>query len=165
MANTYEAIQTTTLGSSAATVTLGSISGAYTDLVLVCTYTKSATNTAGIYVNGDDASAFYSQTTMFGTASTAYSIRESNGPVWYMLDGSAASISNPNIYIAQFQNYSNTTTFKTMIGKGGVGSNAAGADVCLWRNTDAITSITFSSRGIGTISAGSTFTLYGILAA
>jgi uncharacterized membrane protein len=35
MAKTYEPIATTTLGTSTATVTFGSISGAYTDLVLV----------------------------------------------------------------------------------------------------------------------------------
>jgi hypothetical protein len=35
MAKTYEPIATTTLGTAAATVTFSSISGTYTDLVLV----------------------------------------------------------------------------------------------------------------------------------
>jgi hypothetical protein len=38
MASTYEPIATTTLGTATASVTFSSISGAYTDLVLVCRY-------------------------------------------------------------------------------------------------------------------------------
>ena len=162
--STYTPIATTTLVSTATSFTFSSISSSYTDLVLVCTYFKSATNTLGIQVNGDTTTK-YSQTTLFGDGTTAYSLRESAADTWYPMDGSSVSTSNPNIYIANFQNYSNTTTYKTMIGRGGVASNATGADVGLWRSTSAINSITINTRGIGTINANTTFTLYGIAAA
>lgn len=162
--STYTPIATTTLGSAVASYNFASISGAYTDLVLVCTYFKSAANVLGFQVNGDTANN-YSNTTVFGNGSTTTSLRETNVDSTYCLDGSSASTTNPNIYIANFQNYSNTTTYKTILGRGGVASSAVGADVCLWRSTAAITSILVTARGLGTISTGTTLTLYGIAAA
>lgn len=161
---TYEPIATTTLGSAAASYTFSSIPSTYTDLVLVCAYFKSATNTLGIYVNGDTANN-YSQTTLFANGTIVYSLRESNVPNWYCVDGSGANTTNPNLYIANFQNYANTTTYKTMIGRGGVASDATGTDVGLWRSTSAINSITLTTRTFGNINSNSTFTLYGIAAA
>jgi hypothetical protein len=161
--STYTPIATQTLASAAASVTFSSIPQGYTDLVLVCTYFKSASNTLGIQVNGDTTTK-YSQTTLFGNGTTSYSLRESTSETWYPMDGSSLSTSNPNMYIANFQNYSNTTTYKTMISTGGVASNASGADVALWRSTSAINSITINTRGFGNIDANSTFTLYGIQA-
>lgn len=162
--STYTPIATTTLSSAAATYTFSSIPSTYTDLVLICSYFKSATNTLGGYVNGDTGSN-YSQTTLFGSGTTAYSLRETSATTWYFVDGAASSTTNPNIYILNFQNYSNTTTYKTVIGKGGEAANGAGADACLWRSTAAINSITITTRGFGNLNTGSTFTLYGIAAA
>ena len=50
MASTYEKIATTTTTGSATTVTFSSISGAYTDLVLI--------SNAGAIVNGSDLRIF-----------------------------------------------------------------------------------------------------------
>ena len=66
--------------------------------------------------------------------------------------------------IAQFQNYSNTTTYKTMLSR----ANAAGyvqARVNLWRSTSAINTIKISGQSGMTFNTGCTFTLYGILSA
>jgi hypothetical protein len=46
--NTYEAIATQTLGSDAASVTFSSISGAYTDLIMVV---NAITSTASEYMS------------------------------------------------------------------------------------------------------------------
>jgi hypothetical protein len=50
MAITYEPIATTTLGTAAASVTFSSISGAYTDLVLVCNGNKSSCTQLSLYI-------------------------------------------------------------------------------------------------------------------
>lgn len=162
--STYSTIATTTVGTATGTVTFSSIPSIYTDLVLVCSYTKSASNVMGFTMN-NDTSALYSYTTLYGNGSSVSSNRGSADTTGYFLSYSSHSTTEPNVYIANFQNYSNTTTFKTVIGRGGVASISTGADVTLYRSTSAVNRIDVSSRGIGTISTGSTFTLYGIAAA
>jgi hypothetical protein len=75
-----------------------------------------------------------------------------------------------SLFTCHFMNYSNSTTYKTMLGRQGTASSTAGGaslTVSLWRNTSAITSIQLqldfgsSNRWY----TGSTFTLYGIKAA
>ena len=79
--------------------------------------------------------------------------------------GSDSTTLGENARVMQFFNYSNTTTFKTMIARGGRGNTDGLAFMCnLWRNTAAITSIT-SLTTSGNYIAGSTFHLYGIKAA
>ena len=69
-----------------------------------------------------------------------------------------------NNAIVQFQNYSNTTTYKTVLSRGNNASNLVEAFVGLWRSTSAITAIDIKTQS-GNFSIGSTFTLYGIKAA
>lgn len=65
---TYFPIANTTLSSAAASYTFSSISGSYTDLVLVIGGTLSADISAGIYFNGDTGTN-YSTTRMYGNGS------------------------------------------------------------------------------------------------
>ena len=165
--NTYVAIAEQTLGSSAASVTFSSISGAYTDLVVVCNSTIS-NNGGGAYMafNGDTAGTNYSQTFLYGTGSAAGSTRTTNSvgtANW--VGGQIGGMSNitPSTYVINVMNYSNSTTYKTIL------SRSSGlyteASVNLWRNTAAITSIIIGAQGAYTFAIGSTFTLYGIAAA
>jgi hypothetical protein len=63
-------------------------------------------------------------------------------------------------------NYSNSTTNKTVLSRGGNAATWVTTNVGLWRNTAAITSIkVFASDGTSNMNSGSTFSLYGILAA
>lgn len=158
--STYTPIATQTLSSSAASVTFSSISGAYTDLVLVCSYIKSTTANARIQVNGNTATN-YSNTALYGDGTTAASGRDSSVSYYYLTSQYTASTTNPTIGIVNFMNYSNTTTYKTIISRGGVASTGTDATVGLWRSTAAITSIELNTA-TGTFSTGSTFTLYGI---
>jgi hypothetical protein len=66
--------------------------------------------------------------------------------------------------IMQLQNYSNATTFKTILVRNSPAANAVSALVNLYRSTSAITSIKFYTTS-GNLNTGSTFTLYGIAAA
>ena len=66
--------------------------------------------------------------------------------------------------IVQFMNYSNTTTNKTVLSRANNAATGTDAIVNLWRSTAAITSI-YVYVPSGNFATGSTFTLYGILAA
>ena len=68
------------------------------------------------------------------------------------------------MFIMNFQNYANASVFKTVLIKYSDAANDVAARVGLWRNTNAITSITISTDS-STFQVGSTFTLYGIAAA
>ena len=157
MAITYEPIATTTLGSAAASVTFSSISGAYTDLVIV----GAGSAAADIFIrfNGD-SSALYSYTRMYGNGTTATSDRASGQTSYFLTIG---GFSDAN-FIFQLNNYSNTTTFKTGLSRSNYSSASVGAIAGLYRSTAAITSILLQSNS-SNISVGSTFTLYGIKAA
>jgi hypothetical protein len=162
MASTYEPIATQTLGSSASSVTFSSISGSYTDLVLV----TSAIGTGDLQINGrvnSDTGSNYSSTYLAGNGTSAVSDRQSNGNVFgtdYYFSVTTAG----NASILQFMNYSNSTTYKTILARSGVASKGTMATVSLWRNTAAITSITLLASQ-NAFNTSSTFTLYGIKAA
>lgn len=160
MPSTYEPIATTTLSTSTATVSFTSISGTYTDLVLVVAgVTTSGTEAVAVQVNSDTGSN-YSRTVLLGNGTTASSSRSSNQTSAGL--GVLDSATQGNT-IYHFMNYSNTTTYKTFIARGNVASEQARTAVGLWRSTSAITSITVL---VGTsFASGSTFTLYGILSA
>ena len=160
MPNTYVAIAEQTLGSTAASVTFSSIPGTYTDLVVVCNPIESGTsNLVWAQVNGDTG-ANYSDTVIYGTGSAANSTRHTG--VNWIYAFLTSDTGNKNTII-QFMNYSNTTTYKTVIARSNSTANYVQAGVYLWGNTDAITSILLSAQG--TFPIGSTFSLYGIAAA
>ena len=164
MPSTYEPIATTTLGSTATSYTFSSISGSYTDLILI----SSVKISSGAYditvrLNGDTGTN-YSFTNLYGNGSSAGSIRASNYTYAQLDYWGYTDTTNFNVNIAHFMNYSNSTTFKTILSRASNGATGTDANVCLWRNTNAITSIQVLSNG-GTFTIGSTFTLYGIKSA
>lgn len=167
---TYVPIQSLTLNANTTYVTFANIDQSYTDLRLVMT-PASSSGTNGIRfrvgnANTLDTGSNYSYTAMDGNGSTAGSYRESgiaNGLVSYRL-GIATSFTQT--YVVDFMNYSNTTTFKTILGRYSDASAASGAGVFTWRSTAAINTISFSINTFGSSTgdfiAGSTFDLYGI---
>ena len=168
MASTYEKIATTTLGSATATVTFSSISGSYTDLVLIGNLGGSVANNSCKIQFNSDTGTNYSLTEIQGNGTTASSRRISNNAYAYFSYDTAPSTAIEFVGIFQINNYSNTTTYKTYLSRAN-GAHAAAspgtsATVGLWRNTSAINrlDITMSS---GNLITGSTFTIYGILKA
>ena len=168
MPKTYEPIATNTLGSATASVTFSSISSTYTDLVIVCAVFNSVDGAATEFQFNSDTGTNYSNTFLEGSGSTATSSRESNQTsigTSYNIGGNST---NPCITVANIQNYSNTTTNKTLVGRWNSASGGTypgtGAVVGLWRSTSAITSVVIKT-GSGNFNTGSTFTLYGIKAA
>jgi hypothetical protein len=167
MSQTRIPIATTTLGSAATSVTFSSISGSYTDLVLIMQIASNSSNTLFARFNGDSATN-YSTTRLSGTGSSAVSDRESNSSTMAISNyGYPLSTLGNTTHIFQVFNYSNATTYKTGMCRANSASNGVDATVNLWRSTSAITSVGISTNGFGGTSSlltGSTFTLYGIKA-
>ena len=159
--STYTPIATTTLGSAQSSVTFNSFSG-YTDLVLIANTTAAGNQNILLRFNSDSGTN-YSYTRMTGAAS-ATSNRESSIDAINLYNSSASLNGVMATTIIQVMNYANTTTYKTVLGRGNGGANEVNAQVGLWRSTSAITSLTLSIFTTN-FSAGSTFTLYGIQAA
>ena len=163
--STYSTIATYTIPSATSSYTFSSISGAYTDLILIFNGGISATgNSVYLQFNGDTG-ANYSTNDMWGNGSTASSGR-TTGANFIRVNGRGIGADNTltGNCINHIQNYSNTTTFKTLLNR----SNETGgtsATAGLWRSTSAITSITLTAESALNLLAGSTFTLYGISAA
>ena len=168
MAKTYEPIATTTAPGGTSTITFSSISGAYTDLVLVggnIGYV-AASNTPFLRINGDTATN-YSGTVISGNGTSAQSTRRTSSSAGIPLGGTyvGSSTTVATNFILQLMNYSNTTTYKTGLSRYFQSAGEVEATVGLWRNTAAITSIEYRTDGAGVISAGAVFTLYGIKSA
>lgn len=165
MPATYTPIATTTLGSNTADYTFSSISGSYTDLIVVCSnLTNTTANTLCLRFNGDTGSN-YSWTTISAFTSVS-SLRTTNDSRGVALGGyiEGLSATTPGLYVGQVMNYSNSTTYKTCIARGSNSANDIEAIVGLWRSTSAITSITVRPSG-GLMKTGTVLTLYGIAAA
>lgn len=164
MAETYEPISTTTLSTSATSIEFSSIPSTYTDLVIVYAL-KAATASADMYLRvNNDTNANYSNTILWGNGSTAGSNRFSSQPqirLNYTVD---VLTTNLTYLICNINNYSNTTSYKSIIYKTGIASDAVDTGASLWRSTSAINRVTLTLSS-GNWGSGCTATLYGIKAA
>jgi len=151
---------TTVVGSSTASVSFTAISGSYTDIVFVCEIDGSVDDSTRMRFNSDSATN-YSQTNLTGNGSTAASTRSAS--IAQISLGIGDPTNQTNV-IGSINNYSNSTTYKTVLIRANNSVDAVAARVGLWRSTSAITSIEFFIATSNWV-AGSTFTLYGIKAA
>ena len=162
--STYEPIQTTTLGSNQATVTLSSIPSTYTDIILVVN-AKWTTTTGNAYVrvNGDTATN-YSFTRLSGNGTTAASGRGASQTSLLNIFDAENPTTTGGVYIFQFNNYANTSVYKTLLSRTNQASDSVKAYASLWRSTSAINSISFTMDSAN-MATGSMLTLYGIASA
>jgi len=170
MPGTYEKIATTTLGSNQTDITFSSISGSYTDIILVCHYASQLNDyNFRIRFNGDSGNN-YSKTDLMGSpnGATSGTLSNYNSIFFTQAVGAGTSLNTPGDTIAQIMNYSNTTTYKTALVRANAvkndGAMSTEANIGLWRNTAAINSITFGTTS-GYLVTGTTATIYGIKAA
>lgn len=155
-----------------ASVTFGSIPQTYTHLQVRCIIRGTATlsrESVKLQFNSDTG-ANYNRHLLFGDGSAAFGYGQANDNYVLLTDFAGASAS-ANIYgaaVVDILDYANTNKFKTARGIGGVDCNAAvtvynGLFSAVWRNTNAITTMTFSPYESNSIFAQySSFALYGI---
>lgn len=166
MTATYEPINTQTLGTATAAISFTSIPQTYTDLFLVCNLGMATIDSSALITFNDDTANNYSETWLYENGSPG-STRSSNRANIYMNANVGSSTAVETLTTTNIQNYSNTTTYKTTLGRANRASTAGSyegveAMVGLWRSTSAITKITIT--GQSNLIVGSTFTLFGIKA-
>jgi hypothetical protein len=161
---TYTPIATATGTGASGTISFTSISSTYTDLIVVCNNTNTSAANMYMTFNGDSG-AHYSETYLNGNGSSATSGVDTTP----YLNRTTTISTTPVQTVIQIMNYANTTTYKTVIGRTSLatGSNpGTEAIVGLWRKApEAINTILISLSAGGTFATGTTFSLYGILAA
>jgi hypothetical protein len=161
--NTYETIATfTTTTSSTTSYTFSSIPGTYTDLVLVCNLKATSADSSIVARFNGDSGTNYSETQLYGNGSSTFSQRFTNQTEGY-LSFSGFPTGTFGATIVNFMNYSNTTTYKTFLSRGGYSSAYVDISAGLWRSTAAISSMTLYAGNY--FDTGCNFTLYGIKAA
>lgn len=154
---TYTLINSSTLGSTQSSVTFSSIPGTYTDLILVMNATATTNFTNTKIVINSDTSTNYSWLNLKGDGTSATSARGTTTADLYL----GLVNQGRGTYRFIFQDYSNVTTFKTILSAGGLAGNRVEYATGLWRSTSAITSVQVVQPA-DTFASGSTFKLYGI---
>ena len=161
--STYTPIASQTLTSAATSVTFNGLPQNYTDIVLVASFSSAvADNDVRCTVNGDTGSN-YSYVRMSGNGTNATSGKATTTyiPSYFVIGTST----NPQIIIWNMMNYSNSTTYKTILSRISAADKELSAAVALWQNTAPITSVTFTNAGNNSpaqFASGSVFSLYGI---
>jgi hypothetical protein len=163
MPTTYDPIATQTLAIAAVSIDFTSIPSTYTDLKLVVT---GKNGVAGSFLrlqfNGDTGNN-YSNTNLYGNGSSATSSRSTSAPG---ISFRISDASQPGLNVIDIFSYQGST-FKTAlieVNNDLNGSGEVNRIVGLWRNTAAITSLSFFPYSAGSMlwAVGTTATLYGI---
>lgn len=170
--STYTPIATLTGTGSNYLFQFNSIPQTYTDLVVVISGTIVSGSSAylGTQVNQDQSNTYYSGTYILGNGAAASTGRSSSAtfltvaPTTFPL-----STTNPTVGKFTYFNYSNTTTFKSILMEQAFDQNGSGVvakAVGMYRQTGAITSVQITTLNGGLYwSTNSMATLYGIAAA
>ena len=153
---TYDLISRTTLSSAAASVSLSSFPSTYADLIVIVSASQGGFDNTGLRFN-DDTGSNYSKRLLYGDGSSALSVRDSNSTSMRIMIADTGVSSA----VWHIMDYSNSTTYKTGICRSNIASQQVRAGVGLWRNTNAITKLTFVPE-TGNWASGSTFSLFGI---
>lgn len=157
---TYELIETTTLSSSASSVTFSNIPQTFTHLVIRITGEDTfGFDDINIKVNGDSSNIYNLQT--IGAArneTTPVAGTEYNsGNLELSLNTDIGD--SPSTLILEAINYSNTTKHKNFYYRGGQSGGTTNMSHVRYASTNAITDISLSASSW---EIGSTLTLYGI---
>ena len=161
--STEVAIATTTLSSAASTITFSSIPNTYTDLILVVNLSYTAGGATLMRFNSDTGSN-YSYTYIYGDGTSAASGRGVDRTSIVVDLASGFDTTQFAMFKANIFSYAGSTN-KTVLLENSNDKNGSGSverSVRLWRNTNAITSISLT-HSASTFTAGTTATLYGIL--
>ena len=172
MPSSRRLITSTTLSSSAASVTFSGIPATYTDLVLRCSIRTSVAGVVAVDPSmtfNSDSSSIYSNTYIQGNGASASSGRSSGASEIGFRYGANDTGSTSNTFTSvefYIPNYTSTSnkTFSTIIATETNATTAYINNIAqLYRNTSAISSFTINiGAGAYNISAGSSFFLYGL---
>ena len=172
--SSYESIATVTVGSGgSSSIDFTSIPSTYTHLQIryICLATNGGATDGYMRFNSDTGSN-YSYHAMYAGGASVSATSGTSSTYVYLLNGlgNGAYTSSFNAGIIDILEYKNTNIYKTVRMLNGFDTNNATTSVnnetiCFssgnWRNTNAITSITFTAS-TGNFKEYSQFALYGI---
>jgi len=170
--STYTLINSYTGASNISDISFSNIPQNYTDLLIVVygASTYSASNLqVSVYLNGDYSSSLHSYTYLRANGSAVASSRGTNSNQMYL--GIIPAASSTGIFgtaILNILNYSNTTTYKTMLSSSAADLNGSGSvdiSVSMYQSTSPVTTVNVATYGSGNWTTGSRISLYGIQAA
>jgi len=159
---TYTPLATVTLGSTAASVTFSSIPATYRDLILVVNAGIPTEGVPRVRLNNDSGSN-YSFVEAFSTGSIFSFSGTSQVFAKLGITGTGFT-GNRFMCVAQFMDYSATDKHKTILVRNNDDdTRGVGMIANRWANTAAVNQLTILLTA-NTYAAGSTFSLYGVIA-
>ncbi len=166
MANTFELIASTTIGTAVADYTFTSIPGTFTDLCLKISARSTANGGQNCNLTFNSNTSGYSDKILSGNGSAASSFTSGNTSrggsiVIPGADFTASTFGNGEIYIPNYAG----SAYKSFSNDSASENNATLSylqlEATLWSNTAAITSIKIDLSG-GNFAVNTTFYLYGV---
>ena len=165
MANTFELIASTTLGSAAASIDFTSIPSTYTDLCIKLSVRCSdGANDRQMFMQYNGSASSKSSRVLRGSGSAASSYTSTDMETG-RVDGSGSTsntFSNIEVYIPNYAGSNN----KSASSDGVTENNATGAfaelAALLWSDSAAINRVTFTVDGGSNFVTNSTAYLYGV---
>lgn len=165
MANTFELIASSTVGSGGSTqVDFTSIANTYTDLCIKISARNTNANYGGFYMRFNSSTSGYTQrrikqegTTVSSDTSTEIPFEQST---W-----TASVFGNSEIYIPNYAGSNNKSVSIDSVTENNGTDNRNTLGAWIWSNTSAITSISFGTFDTGfpdKFAEYSTFYLYGV---
>ena len=132
--STMTPIATQTLSASATSITFSNIPQTYTDLVVIMQFGQTIGDDVKMRFNGDTGTN-YSSTRLAGDGSIASSSRTTNETGIQPRTPSNPNTSIISMWTENINNYSNSTTYKTSLGRYSYPSGFTTAHTGLWRST------------------------------
>jgi hypothetical protein len=152
--------------SSGTSVSFTSIPSGYSSLQIRFAFSTASNSGASPYYQFNlDSGSNYNTHYLEGTGSAASAGSNSGTGIYFSSLSVGNSLTSPNVGIIDIADYANTSKYKTARNFSGSNANGSTAEGVwlgsgLWRNTAAITSITFTNGSAFT--SGTTFALYGV---
>jgi hypothetical protein len=167
MANTFELIASSTVGSGgAASFTFSSIASTWTDLVLKLSgRTDNGGNEVNISISINGSTSNFSQKGLYGDGSAAgsFSRADNLNIVLVVASGATAStFGNAEFYLPNYAGSTNKSFSVDDVSETNGTTAYAQMHAGLWSNTAAITSIALTPQGAGNFVQYSTAYLYGV---
>ena len=162
MANTFELIASTTVGSGgAASIDFTSIPQTYTDLVLKLSL-RDSNNSGTMFLKFNGVGTSYSAKGLYGTGAAAASENLTNASIQANPSGfTANTFGNEEIYIPNYTGSNNKSYSIDSVTENNATTAYMELFAYLWSNTAAITSFSITQAS-GNIAQYSTAYLYGV---
>lgn len=165
MANTYELIASTTVGSGGtATITFSSIPSTYTDLLIRYSTRIDVGGQDVILLSLNGSTSSFTMKWLYGSGSAIGSVTTPTRTVGIMGESgfTANTFSSGDIYIPNYTASINKNASADGVSENNATTAVSGLISTIWSNTAAITQIDISPNGGNNFVQYSTFYLYGI---